>query len=123
MDSHSEVDLQKYSFRIEGLSAIDKASLSRIVNSEDLKFETASHADTAQGELATLAIAIGIGLVPTVVAYLFGKKKRERVVLESSTLLPDGTWKTVRLVIEKRSDEPADTSIVSQIVKQLQAAL
>ena len=113
------VALDNYRFRIADLSQLDKVALSEELAGSDAVFEESKRSKSAHNELATLALIGSIGVLSSLAAYLFGKRKSTTLSLAVEVIAPDGERRHLTLDLSQNSVDPVQNQIFSQLSKSL----
>lgn len=108
-------------FRIPDLSILDVEALRAMAPADSFEVETPKSDPRQMNELTAVAVICGVGLLSSAAAYLFGKRRSEDVELDVEAMRKDGSAVRIRLRVSKRSTEPVDTQIMSQIKAALDA--
>jgi len=119
MSDKSSIDPSLYVFGFDNLSALDRIALEQLLGDGSYTISTPARTPGATHELGTIMIAVGVGLLPTVVGYLFGKREREKVYIEAVRTDPDGTKHSTTIAIDRASVDPVKTDFVSEVLKKL----
>lgn len=118
--------MESREFAVVNLSILDTKRIAQLNETQAQKViyrEEAPKSDGSEhGELGTIALIGGINLLVLAAGYFFGKSKSESVSITVETVEPDGTTRRIWITVDKKSREPVETQIASQIEAALGGA-